>query len=126
LDVLVYPCVVLPVLRLPLLVLRLLLDGPVVVLIQVLIQIDVLLVLILQCLLGGGRRGRIGSGGAVGCQSVPVAIPVPVPVRGGAVSLRFGQQRGQRAGQRIHLMGGQNGAVGQVGLLLGEQPLQAQ
>ena len=41
-----------------------------------------------------------------------------------AVALRLGQQRGQRARQRVDLVGREHGAVGEVGLLLGEQPLE--
>jgi hypothetical protein len=43
-----------------------------------------------------------------------------------AVALRLGQQRGQRAGQRVDLVGREDGAVGERRLVLGEQPLQPQ
>jgi hypothetical protein len=43
-----------------------------------------------------------------------------------SVGLRLGQQRDQRAGQRVDLVGGQHGAVDQVGLVLGHQPLEAE
>ena len=49
----------------------------------------------------------------------PVAVGVAV-----AVALRLGQQRGQRARQRVDLVGREHGAVHEMGLLLGEQPLE--
>ena len=50
------------------------------------------------------------------------SAPVPIPVR----SLRLGQERGQRARQRIDLVGGQDRAVDQARLLLGEQALESE
>ena len=41
-----------------------------------------------------------------------------------AVALRLGQQRGQRARQRVDLVGGEHRAVDEVRLLLGQQPLE--
>ena len=41
-----------------------------------------------------------------------------------AADLELGLERDQRAGQRVHLVGRQRRAVGQVRLLLGEQPLE--
>ena len=41
-----------------------------------------------------------------------------------AVALGLGDQRGQRARQRVDLVGGQHGAVGEVRLLLGQQALE--
>src|SRR5579862_5627589 len=46
-----------------------------------------------------------------------VAVPVRRP-------LGLGQQSGERARQRVDLMGGEDGPVGEVGLLLGEQPFE--
>ena len=40
------------------------------------------------------------------------------------VALRLGEQRGQRAGQGVDLVGGEHGAVDEMRLLLGEQPLE--
>jgi hypothetical protein len=44
----------------------------------------------------------------------------------GAVALRLGQQRRQRARQRVHLVGVQRRAVGELGLVLGEDALEAE
>src|SRR5208282_1237438 len=60
---------------------------------------------------GGEQLGRCGGGGA------PVAR---------ADALRLGEQRGQRARKRVHLVRGQHGAVGEVRLVLGQQPLEAE
>ena len=43
-----------------------------------------------------------------------------------AVALRLGQQRGERARQRVYLVGREHGPVGEMGLFLGEQTLQSQ
>ena len=59
--------------------------------------------------------GAGSGGGAAGAGAVRGSV---------AVALGLGQQRGQRARQRVDLVGGEHGAVGQVRLLLGEQPLE--
>jgi hypothetical protein len=41
-----------------------------------------------------------------------------------AVALGLGEERGQRARQRVDLVGREHGAVGQLRLLLGQQPLE--
>ena len=61
------------------------------------------------------RRAAAGSGGG------PARAPLRRAV---AVALGLGQQRGQRARQRVDLVGREHRAVGQVRLLLGEQPLE--
>ena len=43
-----------------------------------------------------------------------------------AVALRLGQQRGQRAGERVDLVGREDGAVDERGLVLREQAVEAQ
>ena len=48
----------------------------------------------------------------------------PEPLAADAVALLLGEQRGQRSRQRIDLMRGQDRAVGEVRLVLGEQPLE--
>ena len=73
---------------------------------------------LLGVLVPGDRRGdELGGLGRGGRR--PGAVHRPV-----AVALGLGQERGQRAGQRVDLVGGQHRPVGQVRLLLGEQPLQ--
>ena len=59
-------------------------------------------------------RARARSASARG----PVAVPVGAP-------LGLGEQGGQGARQRVDLVGGEHRAVDEVGLLLGEQPLEA-
>ena len=64
------------------------------------------------------RRGR-GERQLVGDR----AVRPPVPV---AVALRLGEQRGQRAGQRVDLVRGEHRAVHERRLVLGEQAVEAQ
>ena len=59
----------------------------------------------------------------LGREAVAIAVPA-VPVRAGG-RLELGDQRHERAGERVDLVGGELGPVGEVGLLLGEQPFQA-
>ena len=66
----------------------------------------------------GGRRGRERDAALARAERRRAPLP---PF---AVALRLGQQRGQRARQRVDLVGRQHRAVGEVGLLLGEQPLE--
>ena len=61
------------------------------------------------------RPRRSGAPRATGAS--PVAV---------AADQELGLERDQRAGQRVDLVGEQRRAVGQVRLLLGEQPLEAQ
>jgi hypothetical protein len=49
-------------------------------------------------------------------------VPIPVPV----LALHLGGERDQRAREGVDLVGGERGAVRQVGLVLGQQPLQAE
>src|SRR4029077_8120159 len=47
----------------------------------------------------------------------------------GAVAVgpqRLGEQRGQRPRERVHLVRGERRAVGELGLLVGEDPLEAE
>jgi hypothetical protein len=69
-------------------------------------------VVLVEVLLARDRRGggnRLGLGG--GAVAVPVAQGV-------------GEQRGQRARERVDLVGGEHGAVDELGLLVGEHALQ--
>ena len=70
------------------------------------------LVLVVELLLAGdaGRRerGRLLRDGAVGGRAVA----------------RLGEQRGQRAGERVDLVRGEDGAVDELGLVLGEQAVE--
>jgi hypothetical protein len=43
-----------------------------------------------------------------------------------AIALRLGEQRRERSGERVDLVGGKHGAVREVGFVLGEQTLQPQ
>jgi hypothetical protein len=102
---------------------------------------DVLVLLALPVLglllLGGLFLVLEGLALAVGCRSVSGlrlgggrgrGAAVAVPCRGAAVEplLDVGDQRGERARERIDLMSRELGAVREVGLLLGEQPLEAE
>ena len=75
------------------------------------------LVLVLELLLAGdARRARARrSSSAIGAVAVAVAV-----------ALRLGEQRGQRARQRVDLVGGEHGAVDQRRLVLAQQPLEAE
>ena len=69
------------------------------------------------------RASAVSARATTSSGTTPLARAVgPRPLAGCAL----GQQRGQRARQRVDLVGGQHGAVDEVGLLLGEQPLQAE
>ena len=61
---------------------------------------------------GGERDDVLG-----GDRAVAVAV---------AVALGLGEQRGQRARERVDLVGGEHGAVDELRLLLAEQPLEAE
>ena len=51
---------------------------------------------------------------------------MPVAARAVPRHEQLGRERDQRAGERVHLMRGQHGAVHQVGLVLGQHPLESQ
>ena len=75
----------------------------------VLIVFEVLvLVLVLVLLIGGEVSGRF---------VLVLEVDLDRPVVGRA-ALGLGEQRGERAGQRVDLMGGEHGAVDEAGLLL--------
>ena len=87
------------------LLLALLVDVPVE---RLLVGVDVLVAL--DLLLAGGKLLELR------------APTIAVAVAEGALGLR--EQRDQGARQRVHLVGGERGLVGQVGLLLGQKALQ--
>ena len=76
------------------------------------------LVLVVVVLLAGDADGRERRARLVGR-----GAPLPFAV---AVALRLGEQRGQRARQRVDLVGGEHRAVDERRLLLGEQALEAE
>ena len=84
-----------------------------------LVLLEILLVDLGPCsvagglVLGGGRRRR-------------AAVPVAGPRVSVEPLLDVGDQRGERARERVDLMSGELGAVGKMRLLLGEQPLEAE
>ena len=76
----------------------------------------------LLVLLAGDRCGRLASSGSTFRRAERSAVGsrlLPLPV-----ALGLGQQRGQRARERVDLMGGEDRAVGEVRLLLGKQALE--
>ena len=71
---------------------------------------------VFRILVAGDRRGHeLDRRRWRRCRRDPVA---------GAVALGLGEQRGQRARQRVDLVGREHGAVDELRLLLGQQPLE--
>ena len=89
--------------------------------------------------IGVGRRLLLGLLGGIPVERLLVRQLVALELdlarvelleRGAALAVaadqELGLERDQRARQRVHLVGRQRGAVGQVRLLLGQQPLEPQ
>ena len=51
-------------------------------------------------------------------------LPLPAPLPAVAVALLLGEQRGQRPGEGVDLVGGEDGALGEMRLVFGQQPLE--
>ena len=71
---------------------------------------------------GASSGPRISAEASSSGEAEAAARPLPF----GARRLRRGQQRRQRARQRVDLVRREHGAVGELRLVLGEQPLQAE
>ena len=107
-----------PLLALVLPVLGLLVFG------LVLVEVDVDVVVVVSPPAAGSGRAAVASrrpGCRRGARAPAGSGSVAV-----AVALGLGQQRGQRARECVDLMGGEHRAVDEVGLLLGEQPLETE
>ena len=74
----------------------------------------------LVVLVGAAPPRRRGSPRRRARRRPPLACAVAADAQ------RLGEQRGQRARERVDLVGGERRAVGELGLLLGEHPLEAQ
>ena len=99
--------------------------------------VDVVLIVIFVLVLAAGSSSNSSSSSSssLASRSLEPRRPRPRPARapglrrgGGAVpvavALGLGQQRGQRPGERVDLVGRQHRPVDQVRLLLGQQPLE--
>ncbi len=124
LDILVQLAALLPVLGLLILVGVLIPALILVVLVELEGPVDAVLGLVI-----GGHGGEL-RGQVLEFSGIRIAPAVHALLAGRvgscAVALSLGQQRGQRPGERVNLVGREHGPVGQMGLLLGEQSLEPQ
>ncbi len=99
--------------------------GPIVLVVLVLLLFFLFLLLVLD-----GRRAaaaqrhhRVGDGDQLGSLLGDRTAAVGLRFQR---ALRLGQQRRERARERVDLVGGEDGPIRELGLIVGEQPLQAE